>query len=104
MPNDDQLNQKRLKLVKRLMLFPVVLIISYFFGTINRIYLYFYVEDPILALTVLHIFFRGMIGLMNLLVYGLKRNVRSLLKESFKNCCPCYTKRPFQDNPPPLYL
>jgi len=53
---------------KRLLYYPFILPICWIWGNINRIYSFF--DDEIYWLTGMHLFFGGLIGFFNFIVYG----------------------------------
>ena len=61
--------------VKRLKYFPLCLIIAWFFGTVNRIYLFASPDDPSLELNILHNLFGFLSGFFNAVVYCLNTDV-----------------------------
>jgi len=60
-----------LKFIKRLRFYPLVLIVCYLWGSVNRIYVFF--DDEIEWIVALHLFFGGLMGFLNSLVYGLNK-------------------------------
>ncbi|EKX55538.1 hypothetical protein GUITHDRAFT_99314 [Guillardia theta CCMP2712] len=78
---DDSQANTDLQVFWRLALYPVILIICWFFGTINRIYNSLHPDEPIFALYFLHKFFGSMQGFFNFLVYGMSTAVRAKLYE-----------------------
>ena len=78
--NDPNERVQRIKTIRKLRFFPLVLIIAWTFGTINRIYLFFKHDDPSFTLAILQNLFGNVIGLMNCLVYGMNQQVVDALK------------------------
>ena len=73
---------KDVSVLKRLQLYPLILVFCWFWGTINRIYSIFYKTPPI-WLQGLHIFFGNLQGIINAIIYGLTGKVKALLREKF---------------------
>jgi hypothetical protein len=82
--------KRQLKLIKRLKFYPMILIVCWIFGTINRVYLFVAPNDPQAWLTILHVFFGSINGLFNAIVYGISGPVKVLI---VKTCCPCFAPR-----------
>ena len=57
--------------MKRLRYFPLSLIVAWFFGTVNRFYLFANPDDPSLVLTILHNMFGFALGFFNAIIYGM---------------------------------
>jgi hypothetical protein len=75
-----------IKNIKRLMYYPMILVICWFFGTLNRLQAILSPDDPVIWLTVLHILLGSLQGLFNAVVYGISGPVKRLI---LKTCCPC---------------
>jgi hypothetical protein len=69
----------------RLKYYPLILILSWSWGTINRIYQFF--GDDVVWLACLHIFFGGLQGFLNSLAYGGTSSVRYLIREKILGRC-----------------
>mmetsp|Transcript_20750 Transcript_20750/g.42073 ORF Transcript_20750/g.42073 Transcript_20750/m.42073 type:complete len:275 (+) Transcript_20750:3-827(+) len=69
----------------RMGLYPVVLVICWFFPIINRLHNFANPDGPVYELYMLHRVFASCQGLFNCLVYGMNRTVREKLPEVF--CC-----------------
>jgi hypothetical protein len=65
------------KLIRRLRMYPLILVFCWFFATINRVQNLFAPGDPSFALFFVTALFRGMQGMLNALVYGFNPLVRS---------------------------
>ena len=70
--------RKQMKALKRMVLFPLILILGYLVGTIRRIVDAFGVETPF-WFAVLQITLNGLIPIADALVYGLTEDVRTRL-------------------------
>jgi len=70
-----QLKDTMDNVLNRMKYYPVILIASYFFATINRVTQFF--TEPVIVLTCLHIFFSGLSGFFNSNVYGWTPAVRA---------------------------
>eukprot|EP01017_Pseudomicrothorax_dubius_P036483 TRINITY_DN5227_c0_g1_i4.p1 TRINITY_DN5227_c0_g1~~TRINITY_DN5227_c0_g1_i4.p1 ORF type:complete len:198 (+),score=23.79 TRINITY_DN5227_c0_g1_i4:458-1051(+) len=81
---DERLDQK---LVRRISLFPMILVVCWSFATIDKFYNFFGKKKFIL--TALHIAFSCMQGLLNAIVYGMNKTIQLVLQESFAEKCPC---------------
>jgi hypothetical protein len=66
-------------LIRRLRLYPLILVICWSWATINR--LYNFVGKEVFILNFLHIFFGSLQGFLNACVYGLTKSVRLTVKE-----------------------
>ena len=55
MSDVDRLNQ--IKLIKKLKYYPMILVVCWSFGTLNRLYNIVVPDDPSLWLTILHMLF-----------------------------------------------
>ena len=90
--------RERMRNISRLRFFPLVIVVAWFFGTINRFYLFSHYDDPNLTLTILHNVLGNLIGLMNSMVYGLNDQVKATLRHCCAKCLPCVD---VPKNPPP---
>ncbi|KRX05248.1 hypothetical protein PPERSA_00549 [Pseudocohnilembus persalinus] len=72
----------QLQFVKNLMYYPFILVICWIFGTFNRIYVFF--DDEIEIVSALHLFFGGLMGFFNALVYGFSGQAKKIIKDK---CC-----------------
>ena len=64
---------------KRILYYPFVLIICWIWGTIYKIYRSTSYDD-VIWLAGMHIFFGGLMGFMNFIVYGCTNNVITVIK------------------------
>mmetsp|Transcript_32965 Transcript_32965/g.5992 ORF Transcript_32965/g.5992 Transcript_32965/m.5992 type:complete len:92 (-) Transcript_32965:34-309(-) len=73
----------------RLRYYPLILIICWIMGTINRFYLFANDNEPDFTLTFLHVMMGAFQGLFNSIVYGMNRDVLNSVRESckFLPCC-----------------
>lgn len=78
----------------RLRLYPMILIICWTFGTINRFYNMAGKDSAVL--NILHIAFGGLQGFFNALVYGMTNTIRMMYYKKCANswlcgcCCRCF--------------
>ena len=80
--------KRRSKALSRMVLFPVILIISWTFGTIRRI-IELFGGVPSVGLVCIHIGMATLIGFFDALVYGLTKDVREKDKEFLMGKCGC---------------
>mmetsp|Transcript_26789 Transcript_26789/g.70329 ORF Transcript_26789/g.70329 Transcript_26789/m.70329 type:complete len:333 (-) Transcript_26789:829-1827(-) len=80
----DSQGSKEVRHFWRLGAYPVVLLVCWSFGSVNRIQNSMDPRHPILWLFVAHRFFGSLQGLLNCLVYGMNRSVRARI---FGACC-----------------
>jgi len=66
------------RLIKRFMLYPLILVFCWMFATINRINTLFFKES--LTLNILHRLFGSLQGILNAIIYGMNQNVRREIK------------------------
>lgn len=66
--------------IRRLKMYPLVLVICYFWATINRVFQAVSGGQTVFFLSVLQIAFSSPIGFINALIYGYTRQVRTQLK------------------------
>jgi len=78
-----QLENSMQTVLNRMKYYPLVLLITYFFATVNRVSQLF--TDPIFILACLHYFFSTLSGLFNCVVYGWTPTVRAELVKCFRN-------------------
>jgi hypothetical protein len=76
----------RRALVRRLVFYPIILIVSYSFVTVKRIYDFMRPEGASVTLTIIALVFQCAVGLLNAVVYGYSDAVRERL------CWPCMHK------------
>ena len=81
--------QEKIRNVRRVMYFPLVLVVAWFFATVNRLYLFSNYDNPSLFLTIMHNMLGNLVGLMNCCVYGLNYQVKATFRESCRQCFPC---------------
>ena len=62
----------------QLSLYPKILLLCWFFATINRVWTVFF--EPLLILDILHSLFAPWQGFLNAIVYGMSSSVRTALK------------------------
>jgi len=72
------------RIMRRLCLYPIVLIVCWTFGTINRLQNSFDPDNPSIVLFWLHMWFSNLNGFGNAIVYGFNDSLRDGLK---KYCC-----------------
>eukprot|EP01083_Nonionella_stella_P299053 1014795_1 len=80
--------KKKSKALKRMVLFPLILIIGYFFATIRRIVDAISGRAPF-WLAVFQIFMMSLIPFFDAVVYGMTKDVRKRDKEFIKKHCGC---------------
>eukprot|EP00698_Gefionella_okellyi_P011695 TRINITY_DN3100_c0_g1_i1.p1 TRINITY_DN3100_c0_g1~~TRINITY_DN3100_c0_g1_i1.p1 ORF type:complete len:440 (+),score=51.64 TRINITY_DN3100_c0_g1_i1:162-1481(+) len=68
--------------VKRMGLYPLILIICYSWATVNRIQNYIAPDTPLFWLYLLHVLFEDMVGLFNAFAYGSQRILRDELRDA----------------------
>lgn len=68
------------RLVRRLKLYPLLLIVDYSFATVNRLYEFIYPDDPLFVLIIIAWSFASISGFFNAIVYGLTPSVRIALR------------------------
>eukprot|EP01084_Bolivina_argentea_P036752 67964_1 len=85
---DKHKKKKRAKALKRMILFPLILIIGYLFGSIRRITDLIIGSSPF-WLAFLQILFNSLIPFFDALVYGLTKDVRAKDKQLLQKCCVC---------------
>jgi len=78
-----QLENSMQTVLNRMKFYPLVLLITYFFATVNRVSQIF--SDPIFLLACLHYFFSTLSGLFNCFVYGWTPTVRAELTKCCRN-------------------
>lgn len=71
---------KKTPVGQRLKLYPLVLVICYFWASINRVYQLFSGGQTVFFLSVLQSVFSSPLGLANAIVYGLTGQIRSAVK------------------------
>eukprot|EP00743_Colponemidia_sp_Colp-15_P003637 GILK01003926.1.p1 GENE.GILK01003926.1~~GILK01003926.1.p1 ORF type:complete len:317 (-),score=26.39 GILK01003926.1:333-1283(-) len=79
--------QKEMKVLRRLRLYPLVLVVCWISGTVNRIQNFIAPDHPIFVLYLLHILFGSLQGFFNSLVYGFTASVKTAISEAFQRCC-----------------
>lgn len=72
-------------LIKRLKLYPLILVVCWTWATINRLQNAFSPDNPVFWLYVLQSLFRSLQGLLNCVAYGLQPNVRKCWVEWLSN-------------------
>jgi len=82
-------NEQTRRMRERLRYYPAVLVICYFWASINRITQIFIA--PVFWLACLHIFFASLSGLLNAMVYGLIPDVRNKIRRQLPEWCPWRT-------------
>lgn len=75
--------------------YPLILIGSWVFGTINRIYDFIYPGHKIFILSVLDVGFAALMGLFNSIAYGLNSSVRRAISERLELWLPERLRRWF---------
>uniref|UniRef100_A0A7S2V1W1 G-protein coupled receptors family 2 profile 2 domain-containing protein n=1 Tax=Fibrocapsa japonica TaxID=94617 RepID=A0A7S2V1W1_9STRA len=80
----EETSDRLLRLVRRLRWYPFIMIIAYFWATINRIYNSINPGQPVFWLIFLQAAFRSAQGLMNSMAYGYNPTVREAWR---KECC-----------------
>jgi len=78
-----QLENSMQVVLNRMKYYPMVLLITYFFATVNRIAQIF--TEPIFVLACLHYFFSTLAGFFNCVVYGWTPTVRAEITRCFYN-------------------
>lgn len=76
--NQDDINKS--KVISRMKYYPLTLIICYFFASINRVYLFVAPQNPSFVLSLLHLIFVSLKGVVNSVIYGYTGNAGSTLK------------------------
>lgn len=88
MPEEER--QLKLNNVKRLKYYPLVLVICWFFASINAIYMLANPRDPSLGLIILDQGMGSLQGFLNAVIYGLNPTVKLALTGTYRACCPCF--------------
>ena len=83
--DDDR--YRKLKLIKRLRFYPIILVFCWTAGTIHRLYSLANPEEPLLWMAILTILFGSLQGLLNAIVYGFSGPVKEVIKDA---CFPCF--------------
>ncbi|KAL4453412.1 hypothetical protein ABPG74_017619 [Tetrahymena malaccensis] len=81
-------DKNQLKLINRLTLYPLILLVCWSAGTVERVFDFIGISSEILSY--LHIFFGGLQGFFNACVYGLNSNVRKVIRENLCSSLPCF--------------
>jgi len=76
--------------VRRIKYYPMVLIVCYFWASINRIFTIF--VAPVFVLSILHLIGIRIRGFVNSMVYGFNPMVRNAVLNSVNSRCPPLTK------------
>jgi len=82
---DAEMPDKYKALIKRLKLYPLILVVCWFWATINRLQNAFNPNNEVFWLYVLQVLFRSLQGLLNCVAYGLQPNVRRCWVEWLSN-------------------
>ena len=91
--NETRQDIEKLKAVRRLILFPIIIAVAWTFATINRVQKFVDPSNPSFTLGLLHVIFANLKGLFNCLAYGINRKVIGTVKESLNNRCGCFSKQ-----------
>lgn len=84
--SDSMSESTEKKIAERLSIYPKILVICWFFPTINRIWSIFF--GPSALLNILHAFFGSWQGFLNAIAYGMTDSVKEILRS--RNWCPYF--------------
>ena len=83
-PKEEE--KRTARIANRLLLYPLILIISFIFATINRFtHLFCDITFETNWFILLHIVFSNLNGFLNAVVYGLSNQVKQHIKDLFKS-------------------
>ncbi|KAL4502394.1 hypothetical protein ABPG72_011981 [Tetrahymena utriculariae] len=84
--DNTEASKQHKQIIRKLTLYPLIMVICYLFATINRVY-QFFEENEIEAIAYLHMSLAGLQGFFNSLVYGFNKQIKS------KICKSCITQK-----------
>ena len=77
--------RQQLKMIRRLQFYPVIMLVCWFFPTLNRLQNVF-ADKPSFTLSVLAVSFSSLQGFFNAAAYGLTPSVTTRVAQAFREC------------------